>query len=470
MFLFKNVEVLNELFIRNKDMSMLLDEKDRDTLDNLIIEFSKDTNSNLLKTILGLQENEYSIEIIWQLHTKQIVDFTEFITCYKWDLDHIVKTLLCMSESKEKLCQEILTDLLGSLLILLSGEPNHKFDRHIQIIQQFLTQSSLIIVRNHDGWVYLKNLKSSSYLTKSTTQKIFKIILKNMLIADVNFHLNIAYEQYRLYKTPDSVHNMLKMFLDEINEDVIYILIQNVLTQHSEKANWKLILSLVSTFVKTKSHLCHMLKLKLEEFFNQTLSKSTTEKSFLMQKAALLIFRHCCLEIGLWSEYNRWYSSYKPNVDAAKVFYSLLTELLPIDLPAALAAHINTQPKLTESCGDVQSDYVKKAQAQLIKINHGEDYMGLFKNYDDCENRHESDIIKVLESFKSTGQVMRVVLEACVFRNKYFTGTFLKTLMNTQLVDDELRNSFIEKLNSMNKIPKNMYTKWKQEQHSIYFS
>lgn len=65
---------------------------------------------------------------------------------------------------------------------------------------------------------------------------------------------------------------------------------------------------------------------------------------------------------------------------------------------------------------------------------------------------------------------MRVVLEACVFRNKYFTGTFLKTLMNTQLVDDELRNSFIEKLNSMNKIPKNMYTKWKQEQKSVYFS
>jgi len=55
MFLFKNVEELNELFIRNKDMSMLLDEKDRGTLDNLIIEFSKDTNSNLLKTILGLQ-------------------------------------------------------------------------------------------------------------------------------------------------------------------------------------------------------------------------------------------------------------------------------------------------------------------------------------------------------------------------------------------------------------------------------
>lgn len=65
---------------------------------------------------------------------------------------------------------------------------------------------------------------------------------------------------------------------------------------------------------------------------------------------------------------------------------------------------------------------------------------------------------------------MRVVLEAYVFRKKYFIDTFLKTLMNTQLVDYQLRNSFIEKLNSMDKIPKNMYTKWKQQQHSIYFS
>jgi len=85
-----------------------------------------------------------------------------------------------------------------------------------------------------------------------------------------------------------------------------------------------------------------LIAVKLEEFFNLTLSKSTTDKNFLTQKAALLIFRQCCLEIGLWSEYSRWYSSYKPNVDIAKVFYSLLTELLPIDLPAALAAHINT--------------------------------------------------------------------------------------------------------------------------------
>lgn len=29
---------------------------------------------------LIFQENHYSIEIIWHLHSKQIIDFTEFVT------------------------------------------------------------------------------------------------------------------------------------------------------------------------------------------------------------------------------------------------------------------------------------------------------------------------------------------------------------------------------------------------------
>lgn len=124
-----------------------------------------------------------------------------------------------------------------------------------------------------------------------------------------------------------------------------------------------MILSLITTFVKTQPQISHLLKCmlkfisvcklnkllilfdfpaKLEELLNQTLSKSVTMKNFIMCKATLLVFRHCCLEIGLWSEYSRWYSLYKPNLDTAIVFYSLLTDLLNVDLPAALAAHINT--------------------------------------------------------------------------------------------------------------------------------
>lgn len=78
------------------------------------------------------------------------------------------------------------------------------------MISAFL-QSSSIILKTQEAWMYLKNLKCSPLLVKSIIHKIFKVVLKNILMADINFHLENAYEQYRLYKTPDSVYDMLKM-------------------------------------------------------------------------------------------------------------------------------------------------------------------------------------------------------------------------------------------------------------------
>lgn len=45
-----------------------------------------------------------------------------------------------MSESNDKLSQTILIDLLASLLIILSEDPSHQFDKHKRIIQQFFMQ------------------------------------------------------------------------------------------------------------------------------------------------------------------------------------------------------------------------------------------------------------------------------------------------------------------------------------------
>lgn len=72
-------------------------------------------------------------------------------------------------------------------------------------------QSSSIIIKNHEAWTYLENLKHSPLLIKSTILKIYKVILKNLLMTNIDFHLDNAYEQYRSYKTPDSVYDMLKM-------------------------------------------------------------------------------------------------------------------------------------------------------------------------------------------------------------------------------------------------------------------
>jgi len=59
----------------------------------------------------------------------------------------------------------------------------------------------------------LKNLKHSPLLVKSIIHTIFKVMLKNILMADIDFHLDNAYKQYRSYKTPDYVYDMLKMVL-----------------------------------------------------------------------------------------------------------------------------------------------------------------------------------------------------------------------------------------------------------------
>lgn len=55
MFVWKNVEELNALFMRNKDLNILLNEKDRQILHDLINELSQDNFSNSLQTFLSLQ-------------------------------------------------------------------------------------------------------------------------------------------------------------------------------------------------------------------------------------------------------------------------------------------------------------------------------------------------------------------------------------------------------------------------------
>lgn len=55
MYVLKNAEELNILFMRNKDISVLLDENDRNILHELINDFTTDSCSNPIQTFLALQ-------------------------------------------------------------------------------------------------------------------------------------------------------------------------------------------------------------------------------------------------------------------------------------------------------------------------------------------------------------------------------------------------------------------------------
>jgi len=55
MFVLNNAEELNKLFMRNKDINMLLNEKDRNELHNMINELPEYHCLNLIHTFLALQ-------------------------------------------------------------------------------------------------------------------------------------------------------------------------------------------------------------------------------------------------------------------------------------------------------------------------------------------------------------------------------------------------------------------------------
>lgn len=58
MFVLKNAEELNKLFLRNKEMDILLNVEDRNLFHYLINEISEDGCSHLLQTFLTLQVNK----------------------------------------------------------------------------------------------------------------------------------------------------------------------------------------------------------------------------------------------------------------------------------------------------------------------------------------------------------------------------------------------------------------------------
>lgn len=97
----KNVEKWNTLFKRNNVMNKLLSDEDRSILHDLITELSTyDYTLKSLRIFLDLQVILiftnfllflksftflfqmwfFSIEITWQLHNRQIIDFIEFVT------------------------------------------------------------------------------------------------------------------------------------------------------------------------------------------------------------------------------------------------------------------------------------------------------------------------------------------------------------------------------------------------------
>jgi len=85
------------------------------------------------------------------------------------------------------------------------------------------------------------------------------------------------------------------------------------------------------------------------------------------------------------------------------------------------------------------------------------------------QDTRAEDVGRVLQHFLRTEKVLKVVLEAAVFRRKYYEGVFLVELLqlpgwSRRAVPDpesSVRHAFIDKLKSLDKIPQKLYSAYK---------
>lgn len=70
--------------------------------------------------------------------------------------------------------------------------------------------------------------------------------------------------------------------------------------------------------------------------------------------------------------------------------------------------------------------------------------------------------MKVISHFEETGELMRVLLDASLFRTSYFTGVFLPSLLTPckRPSAPDARHPFISKLHNAGKIPSAMFRKY----------
>lgn len=75
----------------------------------------------------------------------------------------------------------------------------------------------------------------------------------------------------------------------------------------------------------------------------------------------------------------------------------------------------------------------------------------------------QSDVNRVLAHFSETGEIIKTVIEASVFRRQYYEKTFLPELLKVSESKDANRACLIKKLQSMGKIPQGMFNKWSKK-------
>ncbi|XP_054263276.1 Fanconi anemia group A protein homolog [Macrosteles quadrilineatus] len=419
----------------------------------------------------NLQGSLLSLECLWQLQTLNFIHFTSYIY---FNADSVVQ----LSEDFETLiwCQDDavrddLSECVATLLRVLVNLGGHTPRDICKPGQQLLT---LILEKFVDRLLrdpfsvdepipFLPCLLASEEVVPSRLRVFCLSLIRMMVQVDpgavtVQEAIECQAEKFTTAKSPPLISQVFKEVLSSVTAEDFIEELKFCITSLQEQFNWCWLLTAVSVFVLSSVKGIASLKGVTEEWVGQACANRDAN----LLSSALLIARQCCAESPVkFCSYSAWFGGLQVRpASAFAYFFEFLSELVPHEPVLCLKIHVNKLPSPPPNCHSVIADYVVLAKTRLADLRQSTDYLGLFGEYTTTEQEgRKSDVAKVLAHFKQTKEIMKIVLEASVFRRQFYEDVFLTELLKDS--DEELVE-LIEKLYSMGKIPHGMYSRWKQ--------
>ncbi|KAF6204502.1 hypothetical protein GE061_002844 [Apolygus lucorum] len=309
---------------------------------------------------------------------------------------------------------------------------------------------------------YLTDLLNNNYIFQQCLPDFLLSNLKQLLSyptseIEPNIVLRTHTERWSSQKlnvgTAFSIAKMLSFLSPEV------IISELKMAADLSPCRWKFILSVMSILVTENNESIPLIKGLLVSWLRTGLEEDNKHSLFL----ALVAARHCCAEKSEhFPNYITWFGSAQPsNPSHFVAFFKFLSELVPHEPPLYLKIHVNKVPAAPMGCQTVLTDYVSLAKTRLSDLNETTDYLSIFnKCHETEEENHASDVLQLINHFKTTNEIAKPIIEASVFRKQYYEKIFLKYLLKTSARDDPERAQVIHKLNSLGKIPPALFDLW----------
>ncbi|XP_046393057.1 uncharacterized protein LOC124160966 isoform X2 [Ischnura elegans] len=284
--------------------------------------------------------------------------------------------------------------------------------------------------------------------------------LADLLTFSPDTTLNQAFtyqSEWSYCKIPQHLQQMLASILRPFAAKNALDIIRTILKMG--EVNWRNVLACISVFSVTKDESGMLMKDFVSSLVYEAFSDGCRETLIL----ALLTARQCSLEDCGFPSYAEWFDSMfgvrgtwgklgdqkgTPSNRNFRLLLSLMTDLVPVESIVGLRAHIAHPPQVPASATSrtVLSDYLHLARTRLSDFGvRTSEQGGLFRTsqltMNDAigqkQNLAAAEVEFVLTHFERTGEILRTVLEASVFRKRYLEQTFLPELLKPRVLPEE---------------------------------